>query len=125
MITTLATIISKLFSLGIGNPLALTWARRVVVLLFAIAVIVPGVFIYRACTKPPKIDEKQLQKVEQAIKERNDEKLKDVLAESDTRIENLDSGILQAEENTRQARKNYDGMTFDELAAEIERRRNE
>ena len=89
----------------------------------AIIVLFVVVFVYKACNKPPKLDEKQIQKAEQAVKERNDEVLKEILADSDTRLDNIDSNIKQAEERTREAKKNYSDWTADELAAEIERRK--
>lgn len=101
----------------------------------AASVIVSGVLVllffsasmrvYRWFNPPPKLDEVQIQKGEQAIKDRNDAKLKDILAESDTAVENADTTIKQAEQNTEDARKTYDSWTTDELLKEFERRKAE
>jgi hypothetical protein len=93
------------------------------VVLPAVLVLVAVVFVFRACNKPPKLDEKQIQKAEQAVKERNDKALKEILADSDTRIDNIDANIKLAEERTRQAERSYEGMSVDQLAEEIERRK--
>lgn len=79
--------------------------------------------IYRWVNPPPKLDEVQIQKGEQAIQQKNDERLKDVLAESDTAVENADTTIKQAEQNTENARKTYDSWTTEELEREFERRK--
>lgn len=102
-----------------------TWQLKLVpvAIVLVLVLIVVG---YQACKPgPAKLDEGQIQKAEQAIKTRNDAALKTILAESDTRVENIDAGIKQAEENTRQAVKKYDGFSLDELAAEIERRKTQ
>jgi hypothetical protein len=95
------------------------------VVLPIVLVLVAAVFVFKACNKPPSLNEKQIQKAEQAVKERNDKVLKEILAESDTRVDAIDSNIKLSEERTRDAVKSYEGMTVDELAAEIERRKNQ
>ena len=107
----------------IATFLKRNWHFAVPVLLIVIVLVWVG--IGRACKTTPKLDEKQIQRAEAAKKQQNDAALKEILAESDTRIDNIDAGLKQAEENTRKAVKNYDGMTFDELAAEIERRKTQ
>lgn len=121
MIFAISKFIAGLFGLDITKVQKAVLLA--VMILVVVSVIVLGLWLRSCFHKEPKLDEKQIQKAEQAVKERNDEQLKEILAESDTRIENIDTGIKQAEENTRNAKKNYDGMTVDELAAEIERRK--
>lgn len=123
MIFTIAKFITSLFGWDISK--VQRWVSVAFLIVMIAVVLVPVMLVYKACNKPPKLDEKQIQKAEQAIKNRNDIELKQILAESDTQSRNIDAGIKQAEENTRQAVKNYDGMTTDELAAEIERRKSQ
>lgn len=91
------------------------------------AVIVVIVIFNKACNKPPKLDEKQIQKAEQAVKERNDAALKEILAESDVVEKQIDANVANASTQTvnaiNESKKKYENMTTDELAAEIERRK--
>jgi len=102
------------------------WAVGVIVGIILLVVLFSvSMRVYRWFNPPPKLDEVQIQKGEQAIKDRNDAKLKDILAESDTAVENADTTIKQAEQNTEDARKTYDSWTTDELLKEFERRKAE
>lgn len=101
---------------------------RVVLTVAAIIVLLIVVsMIYKACNKPPHLDEKAIQKAEQAVKERNDAALKEILAESDVKEAQIDANVanasLQTVKAVDEAKKKYQEMTTDELAAEIERRK--
>lgn len=89
-------------------------------MLFLMLLIVWG---FRACRSQPKLNEAEIKKAEIAIQERNREALKEILAESDVRLQGIDNSIKAAEEATRQAKKNYEGMSDAQLAAELERRK--
>jgi uncharacterized membrane protein len=91
----------------------------------AIVLLVIVVFVYRACSRPPKLNEAEIQKGEQAVKERNDKALKEILAASDVREQGIDNSIQQAEDATEKAKRNYEGWSNEDLAAELERRRNQ
>lgn len=100
------------------------WAVGVIVGIILLVVLFSvSMRVYRWFNPLPKLDEVQIQKGEQAIQQKNDERLKDVLAESDTAVENADTTIKQAEQNTEDARKTYDSWTTDELLKEFERRK--
>lgn len=100
------------------------WAAGIVVGIILLVVLFSvSMRIYRWFNPLPKLDEVQIQKGEQAVKDRNDAKLKEILAESDTHVENADSTIKQAEQNIEDARKTYDSWTTDELLKEFERRK--
>ena len=100
------------------------WAVGVIVGIILLVVLFSvSMRIYRWINPPAKLDEVQIQKGEQAVKDRNDAKLKEILAESDTAVENADTTIKQAEQNTEDARKTYDSWTMDELLKEFERRK--
>lgn len=76
---------------------------------------------------PAKLNEAEIQKAEQAIKDRNDKELREILAASDAREAVIDSNVANAERDKvnalHEARKKYEGMTPEELAAELERRK--
>jgi hypothetical protein len=85
------------------------------------------VFIYRACAPKARLNEKEIQAGEQAVKDRNDKELKEILANVDARESQIDVNVANAEAATEkakeEAKKKYEGMTVDELAAELERRK--
>jgi hypothetical protein len=77
------------------------------------------------CLKPqPKLNEAEIQQASQAIEAHNDAKLKEILGASDARVQQSDANINAAEANTAAAQNshNYDGLTHDQLAEEIEKR---
>lgn len=86
------------------------------------------IFVFKACNRstPPKLDQKAIIEAQKAIEEKNDAKLKEILVESDVRVKEIDANVgkgraelINAQE---EAKRKYDGMSCDELAAEIERR---
>jgi uncharacterized protein HemX len=98
--------------------------RVVLIGVALLTVIIAAGLTYRWCgNRKAKLNEQQIQKAEEAIKTRNDEKLKQILAEADTADENIDAGLKTAEENVRNAKKKYDHLSSDELAKELEARR--
>lgn len=126
MILGIATIIGKLFNMGIGNPDALKWARRVVLALVIIAVIVPVALVWRACKPKVWLNEAEIQKGEKAVKEANDAALKQVLIESDVRAKEISDNSQDATAKTveaiNEAKTKFEGMSRDELQAEFDRR---
>jgi len=90
-----------------------------------LAVCIIGGLIFKACHKAPKLDEKAIQKAQQAIAKQDREAMLQVLAESDTKEAQVDSNIKLAEQATKDAKKNYLGLSNDDLAAELERRSKE
>jgi hypothetical protein len=80
------------------------------------------VLIWRACNKPPRLNEKQIQKAQDAIAKQEREEMLEVLAESDTAEDAIDSNIKQIELDREAAKQNYTGLSNDELATELERR---
>lgn len=98
--------------------------RVVVTGLAILVIIIAAGLTYRWCgVRKARLNEQQIQKAEEAVKTRNDEKLKQILAEADTAEDNIDAGIKQAELNTANAKKKYDHLSSDELAKELEARR--
>lgn len=98
--------------------------RIVLIGLAILAVIIASGLTYRWCgNRKARLNEEQIQKAQEAIKTRNDEKLKQILAEADTAEDNIDANIKQAEQRTADAKKSYEGWSTDELAKELESRK--
>lgn len=92
----------------------------------AIVLIIAGVWFYRACgPKPAKLDERSIQKAQQAIAKQDREEMVKILAESDTKEAEIDSNIKAIEQAREDAKKNYTGKTNQELAEELNRRATE
>jgi len=125
MILSIATFIAGLF--GVKDILKIQkWMSIGVALAVITAVLIVSVVIFKACGKrKAALTAKQTVEAQIAVEQRNDEKLRTILAEADTADDNIDAGIKQAELNTANAKKNYDGLTTDELATEIERRKTQ
>jgi uncharacterized protein YpuA (DUF1002 family) len=103
------------------------WAhRRLVLIGVAVLMLLMLLLWVRSClNRPAKLDLQEIQKAQQAIRENDRQEMVEILAASDVREQGIDNSILQAEESTRQAKKNYTGLSNDELAAELERRSKE
>ena len=88
----------------------------------AIVLLVLVVTVYRWCNKPPKLDQEATIKAQQAIENNDRKRMVEVLAESDVKEQGIDNSIKAAEEATAAAKENYQGMSNEEIAAELERR---
>lgn len=98
--------------------------------LVAGAVVVFLVFILftltlRSCNKPPKLDQKEIIKAQQAIAEQDRKQMIEVLAESTVKEQGIDNSIKAAEEATEKAKQDYSKLSNDELAQELQRRLEE
>lgn len=123
MILLIAGLLTKFFGVDLQK------AQRIVVwaLLGIGAIVLVVVFglVYRSCNKPPKLDQKEIIKAQQAI-EANDRKVMvEILTNSDVREQGIDNSIKAAENATAQAKQSYQGKSNQELADELERRANQ
>lgn len=118
-------MIFPLWLLNIFGWVASHW-RIVGISVLALAIALTGFCVFKHVTRP-KLDEKTIQRAENAIKEHNDVELKEILAEADAKEEVIAGNVANAEKATEQvkadAKKKYDAMTVDELAAELEKRK--
>ncbi len=96
------------------------------VVLPAAVLIVAGVFVYRACNRPPKLDEKAIQRAQTAIAKQDREEMTKILVESDVREKQIKDESADAHAQTTnaivEAKAKANAMTNEELAAELERR---
>lgn len=101
--------------------------RTVAVVLAAVIVLVASIALFRSCGPKPKLDEKEIQDSIKAIEEKNDTKLKEILANVDVREKQIDANLANAKNATvnayADARKKYSNMNTADLAAEIEARK--
>lgn len=85
--------------------------------------------VYRGCSKPPKLDEAEIQKGEQAVKERNDAELRRILVESEVREKEIDANVANANAEKINAiyesRQKWANANTADLQAEFDRRKNQ
>lgn len=93
---------------------------KVVLPIFAVLII--AVFVYRACNKPPKLDEEAIRKAQAAIAKEDRKEMIEILAASDVKEQGVDDSIKAIENATEQSKKNYTGLTNDQLAEELNKR---
>lgn len=100
--------------------------RKILIGLGIIVILSLVISVYQSCKPEPKIDEKGIQEAIVAIEQKNDKKLREILAESDARVEAAESNTNVAREQVKEAaQRDYGHMTTQELADEIERRSRE
>lgn len=100
------------------------------IVLAVLAVLTITIVVYRACRPgPPKLDERAIQKAQQAIAENDRKAMTEVLVESEVAEKAIDQNLANAENEKlkalAEARQKAAGMTNEELAAELERRAKE
>jgi preprotein translocase subunit SecF len=122
MILALANLFVNL--LGFDFERGKKYARILFLVAVAVVVIVPTVFIYRACNKPAKLDEKQIQKVQKAIAKADRAEMEQTLVESRLAeqqiIEDTEEAEVIKEQTVKDARKEAEAMTNKELAEALE-----
>lgn len=84
------------------------------------------VFWLKACFhKEPKIDEAEILKAQEAVKEKNDARLKDILANADVKEKVIAGEVANSAANTEaakvEAKKKYADMNTQQLAEELEK----
>lgn len=87
-------------------------------------VIVMGL-VFRACNKPPKLDQKEIIKAQQAIAEQDRKEMIEILSNSAVQEQGIDNSVKAAEEATAKAKRDYSKLSNDELAQELEKRLND
>jgi ABC-type multidrug transport system fused ATPase/permease subunit len=100
---------------------------RIILVAIGIFVVVFGVaLLWKRCTPPQKLDEKQIEKGEKAKKDQNDAELKQILVESDVRSAAIDANTQDASARTvnaaNESHKKWDNANRDEIQAEFDRR---
>ncbi len=98
-----------------------------VFLLVFIAILFSALWLRSCLKKSPKLDEQEIQQAQQAVEDRNHERLAEILTNSDVKEKIITGEVANAASNTAaakvEAKKKYDAMTPEQLAAELEARR--
>lgn len=98
-----------------------------VMVLLAVVVLVLAVSVRSCLKKPAKLNEVEIQRGEQAVKEQNDKELKEILINSDAREKIADAtaanGTADKEAIVEESRRTWGNANRSELQAEFDRRR--
>lgn len=112
-----------LFILNIVGFITAKW-RLLLIAAGIIAVAVVVGMIFKACNRPPKLDEKQIQKNQEAIASRERQKMVEALAESRLAEQQIDANRADADNKKLDvlfaAREKAKTMTNEELAEALE-----
>lgn len=127
----IATFLANLF--GVEYASAARWLRRGVrigAVVLAVLILLFVVLQIRSCfSRPPKLDERQIQRAEEAIKAGNDRELREILVESDAAEARAVQGAANAKADrinaVYESRKKWENASREELQAEFDRRRNQ
>ncbi len=124
MMLWIATTIASIFGLK-DVMLILKRVQLAAIVIGFLAVCIIGGLIFKACHKAPKLDEKAIQKAQQAIAKEDRKQMLEILAQSDVAEQGIDNSVKAAENATEQAKKSYSGLSNEALASELERRLQE
>jgi signal transduction histidine kinase len=124
MIFTIATFLANAF--GIDFDLAKRWARRAVLALIVSVLLVVVILAFRGCGRSsPKLNEAEIQRGEQAVREQNRKELEEILTAAEVREAEIAGEVANSKAATvnaiHEARGKYSAMSIEELQAEFER----
>jgi F0F1-type ATP synthase membrane subunit b/b' len=115
-------IASRIGSPDVHKILKRLWLGALVLGLIAVVIIFG--LIFRACNKPPRLDEKAIQKVQKAIAKADRAEMEQTLVESRLAeqqiIEDTEEAEAVKEQTVKDARKEAEAMTNKELAEALE-----
>lgn len=91
--------------------------------------VIVAVLWLRSCMRPvPRLDEEQIQRGEEAVRQRNDARLREILTNSDVRAAEINQNVAGASaavyDATQEAKRRWANANIDELREEFERRKN-
>lgn len=99
----------------------------IILALVLLAVLSFGLWMRSCFSKPPKLDEQEIQEGERAVEDRNDQKLRAILTNSDVKEKMIVANVANAEAEKvnaiQEAREKYANMNTSDLAAELEKRK--
>jgi uncharacterized membrane protein YhiD involved in acid resistance len=122
MIFAIANLLMKL--LGLDFETAIKYARLALIAIVGLIVLITTVFIFKACNRPPKLNEKQIQKVQQAIEKQERTEMVETLAQIEVETKQIDANLANADNEKlkafAEARKRARELTNEQLAKELE-----
>lgn len=119
--TGIGLIIANIFGYIVAN-----W--RLILSLLAVAIVLGFIgFGLSKCGGGAKLDEKQIQQAQRAIEINDRKEMTEILAQSDLAEKQINANLANAENEKLKAlsesRKKYDGLSNDDLARELEKRK--
>lgn len=103
--------------------------KGVAIAVGAVFVIVLISLVFRSCNKPPKLNQQEIIKAQQAIAENDAKKMKEVLVASDVKEKVADQTQSNSEANTvnaiQESKEKWKDASIEEMRAELERRANQ
>lgn len=102
--------------------------RKIIVALLILLALISLLWL-RACMRPtPHLDEEQIQRGEEAVRQRNDARLREILTNSDVRAAEINANVVGASVEvynaTQESKRRWANANIDELREEFERRKN-
>lgn len=105
------------------------WQLKIVSVGVLLLIVILGVVFYKACNRPPKLNQAEIQKAQQAIAVADRKEMIEVLATSEAREKVADETIINANAATVNAiyesKKKWSEASTNEMTAELERRAKE
>lgn len=99
------------------------------VVLPIVLVLVGGIFLLRACNKPPKLDQEAIIRAQDAIASREKAKMEEAFAQIEVKDQNIDANVAFSETKKlnalAEARRKAREMSNEDLARALEERLNE
>lgn len=122
MIFAIANLLMKL--LGLDFETAIKYARLALIAIVGLILLITTVFIFKACDSPPQLNEKQIQKVQQAIEKQERDEMVETLAQIEVETKGIDANLANADNEKLkafiEARDKARSMTNEELAKALE-----
>lgn len=103
--------------------------RRIIIIAALIVLALVALVVLRSCMRPtPHLDEEQIQRGEEAVRQRNDARLREILVNSDVRAAEINQNVAGASVEvynaTQESKRRWANANIDELREEFERRKN-
>lgn len=122
MIFAIANLLMKL--LGLDFDAAVKYARLAFLVIVGVIILTGVIIVFKACNRPPKLNEKQIQKVQQAIEKQERTEMVETLAAIEVETKGIDANLANAENEKlkayNEARNKARSMTNEELAKALE-----
>ena len=127
MIFAIAAFITKLTGWDVSKVQRYVfWSLAGVIVILCVAV---GLWVKSCASKPPKLDQKEIQRAQTAIAEQDRKEMIQVLAESDAKEKAADATAVEANTVTvnaiAESKAKWSNASNEEMAAELERRAKE
>jgi hypothetical protein len=116
------------------NPIKIWWEQwgwqlKAISIAILLGIVLLSVVFYKACNRPPKLNQVEIQKAQKAIAEQDRKEMIEVLAQSEAREKIADETAINANAEKlnaiHESKEKWATASTDEMAAELERRAKE